>query len=366
MLLFVSASIIAVLFAFRLKQTGNYNWLIASLSIIFIILAFQDNIGQDFSGYVQYFDEITRGVIRPAGFAESREPGQTVEMGWWFINKMVGYFIPSYYAVTVVVYSIICYSLYCLLKRIPNDYVWLSVFYFYFSTMLFFMSVARQSLAIALFVLTILNCYDKKYLRAILIFLIGCTIHNTMFFSALFVPLLYFDKIESRFGMKTVLLTFVFMFIGAFLYGNTFQNEILSSFLGSLDEADFYAGRVLDEDDVSSFTLKNILSRSFIFAFALFAYCRTKGLSKFFGLLFLISQIMDILIGQKGELGRLSYYGIIFGTPLIGVIPSLLRNHIYKIFFIMGLVFIVLWQFYSSVSTNYQYERFLEYKTIFF
>jgi len=365
MILFLFAALLSILFAYNVNRTGRYHWLIASFAVIVFIMAFQDNIAQDFSTYRLYFEEILAGQVRPSGFLQDRIAWQTIEMGWWFINKSIGSFIPSYYAVTFIVYSFICSSLYNLLKRFPRKYYWLSIFYFYFSIMTFFMSGARQSFAIAFFVYTVLFYLDKRYLLSLLFFILGCTMHNTMLFSVIFLPFLYIDRIKAKIGKKVLGTIIIVFFFISFLFGDTIRDVIISIFAQKLDENEFYSGHLSEFDSVT-FSINNLLSRIFIFSFTLYAFLKTDRINSFCALCFLISQILSVIIGNGGEIGRITYYGAVFAIPLMSVIPILLKKLEYKRIFIWGLLFIVLWQFISSVLLNYQYQNYLNFKTIFF
>lgn len=361
---FIFCAIISSLFAYISYRNNDRKWLIASFGVIVYIMAFQDDISVDFPSYKETFTGICNGSVRPSLFFSQREYGSEIEPGWWFLNKFFTFITDSYYIVSFLCCSFICSALYKLCIRIPSKYYWLAVLYFYFSPMLFYMSGVRQGVAVAMFVYLCLCLLEKKYLMAVVWFFLGLSIHNSMAFSIVFIPLLFLNKVDNKKIINIICLCLVAFFCAAFMFAQQIQNSLLVKPSMLFEGNDLYV-RYLDEIQVATFSLNNILNKSFIFAFTILAFYKSKGFTTFIISCFVVAQLYDVLLGYEGSIGRVFLFIKIFATPVVAYIPFAIKPKVLRIVFIIGLLFLVMWQFWGMLN-NEQYMRFLDYKTILF
>lgn len=363
MFLFLFSALFAALFAYISYRNNDKGWLFASFGIIVFIMAFQDDISVDFSSYEEAYKQINNGSLRPSSLFSQRDYENEVEYGWWLLNKLFG-FAGSYYLISFMVCCFICSALYKICTRVPSKFHWLAVLFFYFSPMIFYMSGIRQGIAVAMFVYMCLCLLKNKYLLSIIWYLLGCTFHTSMMYSPIFLPLIFIWKIDNKRILNIICLCLSLFFVAAFISAQQIQSSAFGYVLNVMESKDTYV-RYFNELDVATYSLNNILNKSFIFLFSIIAFYHSKGFSRITLFCFLISQIGNTLVGYFGNLSRIFLYVDIFAIASIAYIPIALKSKILRITFIGGLLFLVLWQFIGKINSE-QFMNFCNYKTIFF
>ena len=224
MLLFLSLGLIAVSLAHLSFLKKNDIYLFFSFLVIVVVMAFQDSVSADFSEYIRLFEGILDGDIHPALFRSQSGRLDSIEIGWYGLNYLVGSLIPSYYAVAFIAQSFFCVTLAKIIRMVvPGTFRWLAVAYFYINPMLFNMSGVRQTVAIGFFILAVCAILDnqKWYMVAILL-LCGSLFHNSMVFSIPFLALVFLRKGEG-YWPYVYLAVFSILFLLAVFSGAKYQ-----------------------------------------------------------------------------------------------------------------------------------------------
>ena len=167
MIQFLLAGLLATLLSYLSYIQKKDIFLVFALAIMWYIAAFQDCIASDFISYKEMFDQIVHGRIRFSFFRADRDD---VEAGWFMLNRFIGFFFNSFYAVSSIVYLFVFGVFFMLLKRCPSQWRWIAVFYLYFTPGWFtsIMSAERQTVAIAFWILVYFSL-QKKFFLSLLI-----------------------------------------------------------------------------------------------------------------------------------------------------------------------------------------------------
>ena len=184
MFIFLFAGLLAVFLAYQSQYKQWEFCLVWAFVIMWFIAAFQDCIGWDFKNYKDAFDGIMQGKIEPAFIRVDRDQ---IEIGYYLLCKGPGGLFGTFYTVTPIVYAIVLYPIYKLLKLAPSRWRWLAVFYFYFGVKWFLldMSGQRQAVAIAFWILLVFALQEKRYIRAAIFVVLGIAFHNSFIYSLL-------------------------------------------------------------------------------------------------------------------------------------------------------------------------------------
>lgn len=365
MLFFVLAGFISILLAFLSQYENKRRLLLLSLFVIFYIIAFQDAIGCDFPSYQTLFNNIMSGSAERVWFRTS-ENRQGLEIGWYYLNQILGKQFNTFYAVTVLVAFFDCYTLYQLLKRIPNQWHWVAVGYFYFQPMLFFMSGLRQSVAICFFVLAIIRLNNKCYLKALILLILGFTFHNSIIYGLFFVPF-YYLFVSHYFERNTYLFAIIFtaIFFLELVFVNSLQLYFSSVIVETVDTySDTYTGYVEELAEGASLSYLNTLSRVFVFIISIFAFLKCEVKNRWILGLSIVAQIGALVFANIGTVGRVMLYVSVFTVPAYAMIPLCVKIKEYKLMFAVFVLFIALRSFLNSLTIS-QFAGFRHYHTIF-
>lgn len=364
MVFFISAGLLSTLFALLSHYGKNQRLIYLSLFIIFYIIAFQDAIACDFPAYLDYYEGVLSGTSE-ATLYRTKDNIDKLEIGWYYLNFLLGKAFHTFYAITVVIAFFYCYTLYQLLKRIPSQWHWVAIIYFYFQPMLFFMSGLRQSVAICCFVLANLQLYDKGYLKALVLLLLGFTFHNSILYGLLFVPLYYLfnSKLVEK-ANKVFSVVLIAIFTIALMNLSRIQSYITSTFVEVVESyTDTYTG-YLEEMEGSSYTMLNILSKVFVFVFSVVAFTKCRDDYRWILGLSIVAQIGSNLFGYQGSIQRVMLYVSLFTVPAYAMIPFYIKSKEFKWMFVLFVCFIAIRTFINSL-TNLQFINYQNYHTVF-
>ena len=364
MVFFITAGLLSTLFAFLSQYRKNQRLIFLSLFIIFYIMAFQDAIACDVPAYLDYYYGVLSGTSETVLF-RTKDNIQGLEIGWYYLNYILGKVFHTFYAVMVVIAFFYCYTLYQLLKRIPNQWHWVAIAYFYFQPMLFFMSGLRQSVAICFFVLAVLQLKEKGYLKALLLLLVGFTFHNSIMYGLLFVPFYYLftSKLVEKTN-KAFSVVLIVVFTIALMNLSRIQGFMTSTFVEVVESyTDTYTG-YLEEMGGTNYTLLNLLSKVFVFVFSVIAFTFCKDEYRWMLGLSIVSQIGSSLFGYQGSIQRVMLYVSLFTVPAYAMIPHYIKNKEFKWVFAFFVCFIAIRTFINSL-TNLQFVNYQNYHTVF-
>jgi hypothetical protein len=168
-------NLIAVFFAYLARNKAGDHFLKISFFVIFYFLALRYNYGNDYSAYMDGFNEINSNPgISYFGKDSHFEPG------WIFLCRLFkpfGFFILI--AFLSMFNSIIYYRF--LRKYVPPSYYWFAVFFYTFnpSLMLVNQSGIRQSIAIAFFLISLEYVYKKNIIGFLSCIAIASLFHSS-------------------------------------------------------------------------------------------------------------------------------------------------------------------------------------------
>ena len=374
MLFFAFSGILATFFAYMARNDKGKTSLFLCFFVIWFIASFQDCIGTDIIGYKEWYEEIMNGRM---GFSFFRSDRDMVEIGWYLLNRSLGFLFGTFYAVLPVVYIIILYSVYKLLLYIPKQWQWVAVFFYYFGLKLFLfdMSGLRQGLAVSFWILLVLSLKDKNYKASIIFTLLGVSFHNSFLYSIVFIPLIYIPYERINFGRVGVKVAFFVSIIIVFAAGYFIipqvvdtQKTALVSAMSEYDESDVYTRYVMEMEGQQvrmSTLLFNFLLLIFV-AVAFVSSSKEKKLQyeNMFFVLYIVSFMLESFLGGFGTLPRMFRYPGFFAIPAIGITAYRLKG-VFRYAFIFYMIFSTLYTFWASVHTV-QFEAYLTYHTIFF
>ena len=370
---FIFAGFLATLLAYLSYKNKKDSYLVFALVIMWYIAAFQDCIASDFNAYKEWFDKIRQGRM---GFSLIRTDRDNVEVGWYILNKTIGYFSSSFYAVSAIVYLFVFSVFYRLLKQCPSKWRWMAVFYLYFTHGWFtsIMSAERQTLAIAFWILLFFSLREKKYIKSMILAVLGYSFHNSFLYSIPFLLLMLipFDRInfvKFRWGW---LLTLIAIFLAVILSIQSIQVE-LSLLFADLNEdvtnsTDIY-NRYVEEITNADLAQKTttIISRLISFIFVVLALLSNNKRNTEYNLFFVYLLLSLILMGAFGSFGsfaRIFRYPLFLSLPAISYTAQNLNKEM-RLLFILYTVFITMYSLISAFHTE-QFVNYLDYHTIFF
>ncbi|QOG04124.1 EpsG family protein [Flavobacterium sp. MDT1-60] len=193
-----------------------------------LIIGLRYNVGRDYYGYTEWFKE-----LRHTG----RFPVDN-DFGFIWLNEFLVHFDFESYALFIVLAFLQILFLLLFLKRIPFLRAW--YFYFFFTSLLFFISMnaMRQTLAFLIFAYCLQLFYDKKYYHTLFIAILAFSIHKTVIVPFILLPFLrveWFKSVKSQLVLLflsvfvlpaffTILLDFATPFINLLGYNYYIEN----------------------------------------------------------------------------------------------------------------------------------------------
>jgi hypothetical protein len=183
-----------VVFSYKIKARkkvikANSDIDFARFEVYFLIFIYtffvglRYNVGYDYSGYTGWFKELKNTGIFPVDN----------DIGFVWLNEfLVNYGFESYSLFIVIAFLQILFLL-LFLKRLSLLRSW--YFYFYFTSLLFFVSMnaMRQTLAFLIFAYSIQIFYEKKYCKTFFLALFALSIHKTAIMVFVLLPFLKFE-----------------------------------------------------------------------------------------------------------------------------------------------------------------------------
>lgn len=372
MIQFLLAGVLAVFLAYRSQFENKDKLLFWSFVVMWYIAAFQDCVGVDFSNYMSDFYLIQQGIVTPSLFRVDRDH---IELGWYLLNKGIGSVFGTFYAVTPIVYAIILYPIYKLVKLVPPQYRWLSVLWFFFGIkwFLFEMSGQRQGLSMAFWILLVFALKDKKYFRAIIFFILGVSFHNSFIFAVFLILLtrLHYEKIDFSKRKGVWIVGAVGVFLLGFFFADRLVHGIrsLTFILSRVGNEDVYSG-YFKELIVHDRSITNLISGILLLSFVVIAFASNKvkmfpvANAEMYYALFIIVFALESSIGSFGSLVRIFRYVGFFSLPAISITAYHLNKKM-RFYYIAYIVFYTMYSFFTSIQTP-QYMGYLDYHTIFF
>ena len=193
----VAVGILAIMFAYVARIKKLRFCLQISFFVIFLFLALRYNYGNDYKAYFEMFYDISqlsldfetiKNIWTNSILANMFLPGSddlqvhvlSTEPGWLMLCILFRPF--GFFAMVACLALFNCMVYYTFIKKyVPPDYYWFAVFLYVFSPnlMLVQMVVMRQSVAIAIFLISIQYILKKDFLRYALLILVATLFHTT-------------------------------------------------------------------------------------------------------------------------------------------------------------------------------------------
>jgi hypothetical protein len=364
---FIIAFCIIVVFFGCLASSGKMkHGLEAAFLLIILFSAFRYNYGNDYSAYYERFHNIAKITSFHALlnlFDGPFDKYEGAEMGWTLLNW---FFRPLGFEVLVICTSIFTSIIYYKFIKtfVPQKWYWLALFTYIFNTSLFFvpLSMMRQSLGMALFVLSFKYIYNKKVIPTVLLILVAALFHKS---AILLLPFALFGYLERVSGK--ILAIFVgFVFI-ALLFADDLTATLVESAL-TFESLESY-GEYFENPEfeaAGSFGLGFATSLITFFIPFLFLYSDKKQVFStrlvvlIASLSFLIAPFTQIL----GFIGRISYYFMIYNIVAYPLIYNWMKNRLLKYGLLALYIAYVLYA-YLLFFRDPNWVYFTHYQTIF-
>lgn len=363
---FIFCGLLAAFFAYISHIKGNKHYLILSFCVIAYIMGLQDAVAIDFPGYEKNFELIMLGQ-KSYGFLsiEGRHSEGEIEIGWYFLNRVLGSIIHSYHFVTLVACIFMCCIMYKMLQKVDSKWNWLSILYFYLVSMQFCMSGIRQALAMMCFMMAAINVIERKWKHLILFSLLGMSFHNSYIVVLCALPLLLIpdDFIEKY--IKKVIFICIVAYLLVLLNSSSIRSILIQEFMSTMTENageyDHYFESILEAK--SSFL--NMAFRFLNFIFIVIAFYYAKAKERKLMLFFLIAAYTIAVVGENSPLARINNYFTIFSIPAICIIPSVPKNKaLCNAFVILTIIYII--KTTIDHANSYLYIGYLDFHTIIF
>lgn len=345
-------NIFAVLAAYLARYSEFKFGLKISFFLIFIFLAIRYDFGNDYMSYYKGF--ISLNSYSSVNYFD---PSIPFEAGWIFLCRL---FQPlGFFSLVIVLAFFNCIVYYLFIKRyVPVQYYWIAVFFYVFTPgfMLIHASAMRQSVAIALFLISVRYIYKKDLARYLVCIGIAYLFHRSAIFLAPAYLLGLFNwKINKAWGIVLFAI-----FLSLFTIGNLLLpsiREITSDYFQK------YEGYLGAGSDVNSGI--GIIFMSIVLVFILF-YSRFQQRER--DILFKLTIFSFMFIPLGLLILMISRIGMYFAPATIVAYPVVMANikdpTIKRSFTILLVVF-TLYTFVLFFSTGVFKAGFENYQTIF-
>lgn len=357
MIVIVTSSLIALLFTILDSKKVLNSGLLLSFILVTVVSAIRYDYGNDYMGYYEDFNLVTKYSIGDL-FAFSDVIN---DVGWAILCKIfepLGFYI--FIAFLSVISSVIYYKF--IKENVYRQDYWIAMFIYLFTFDFFVLqlSMIRQGLAIALFLLSYHYLKRKKILIPILLVLLAISFHKT---SLIILPFLFFCKFSYVRKGGLISWCLIILFIGCLL-SSSLVKDFFSSFM-AIEALSIYDSKY-GEETGNEIGIRMIFE--FIPFFVAMYYVgskRTNNESKYMVFLSSISTLIFPFTMIIHLISRLCFY---FGVFTIATIPMtyksvsnpIIRIVLYSIYFLVT-IYIYIDRFLNSVYT----DSFLNYKTIF-
>lgn len=342
---------ISVFFAFLSKHSFRHGLKICFI-LIFLFLALRYDFGSDYQNYYIGFLNLNKYT-----YINYLDDSFHFEIGWLLLNRLFGNF--GFFSMVIFLAAFNCIVYYHVIKKyVPVRYYWLAIFIYLFDPkfMLIHASAMRQSVAIAIFLLSIEYIYKRDLIRYLLCIGIAWLFHS----SALILLPVYFIgylnwKINNIWG-NVIFLIFISLFIFGniispglyFLIGNYFEGY--EAYIGTVAEIGSGVGIIF----MSMFFI-------FIIYFSRFQEKQKK--------IFFYIAIIGFMFIPLGLLVAMISRASMYFTPATIVVYPILMSNIKKPFqkfiFVFILMIFTLYTFFTFFNSEIFGKYYEVYRTIF-
>jgi len=343
---------LVVFFAYIARHKSMEFFLKLAFTLIFLLLALRYNYGNDYPAYLKDFIEINKYFT--INFFDS---DWHYEPGWLFLCRL---FKPiGFFGMIAVLSFFNCFVYYKFIKKyVPPGYYWFAVFTYVFCTdlMLVHSSAMRQSISIAMFLVSIDYIYKKKLFQYSLCIAIATLFHT----SALILFPVYFIGLYNYKINNILVVSLVLIYLSMFLFGGFLISKLNPLISSGFDRYEFYQQ---NSGDVGS-GLGVIL---YICLFVLVLYYAMSQFDK--NLILFKMLIIGFLILPLGLKLQMLYRMWMYFQPVAMVVYPIIalnfKKNIYRKCFLMVLVVTTVLTYISFFNSKLYMKPFGTYQTIF-
>lgn len=345
-----------VLLSTARKWLPGRQLLVLSVAPIFLMLAFRENFGNDYSAYRDMFNDFSK-MSDPFDSSSNRH----VEAGWVFLNLLFSDFGFKFMVAVLTMFSF--YAVTTFIGRYsPPKYYWLSIALFVLvpTNFLIQLSAQRQALAIMVFLIAIQYISDRKMLMYAALVFLAYYFHAS---AIALLPLYFLSRIDFNIPKY-------FIFVAVALYAAMFMMLSIDSISEIMlllsiwgDQLNFDKYAVYEADGGG--TLGSGFGAMFYGTIMVMLFYFFPKQDKQVKPLFLMSILGIFMIPLIGVLGAFERFSAYFTVTLIVTIPILagqLKNRVIRIPFVFINFLYPLYGFLNFFQ-NPTYKDF--YKSIF-
>ncbi len=351
MITVIIMGIFATFFAYMARYKRYRQGLKISFTLIFIFLALRYNFGNDYKGYFNAFYEINK--YNQINYFDKF---YNVELGWIFLNHLFKPF--GFFAMIAVLALFNCVIYYRFIKKyVPINYYWLAVFLYIFNSqfMLVHCSAMRQSIAIALFILSIDYIYKKDAIRYFLCIGLASLFHTS---ALILIPVFLLSFFNWKMNMVIGIIA-ISIFGSLFIFGKYLLPK-LNEFVYTYFEN--YTKYSISAD--SKYGISIVYSVGLFLLIIFYEKIQSKEIS----LIFKIAMISFMFLPLRLLIQLISRVGMYFEVATIVVFPLIfmsINKPIYKIIFLSILLFMTIYRFLPFFQSDIWRSAFETYQTIF-
>ncbi|MBO8435128.1 MAG: EpsG family protein [Tyzzerella sp.] len=265
---------------------------------------------------------------------------------WEFFNKLLSYIIKDGQLWLAVVSGIFIYAVYITIKRYSNDSVLSWVYIIYMYIFLFVLQGLRQSVAMAIVLLSFKYVKERKIIKFILMILLSTLFHQSSWVFLIVYPLYRFPVNGVCFWIMG----------GVFLISKVLPSIIVTIFSGLASNSRFL-GYLEGRNNMYSSTGFFVLLFIFILCYMNRKYLLTKDEdSKILYTISMLGVATQATASIVAEMFRISYYFSMFNMLLVANTISSIENK--RIRKRISYAVIIMFLLYFYVSGIFRYRFF--------
>lgn len=339
-----------------------------AFALITIFLAIRYQWGNDYPSYLNQFNILKGYSNNIFDFTENEGLYGSVETGWIVLNRFFGAIGVGFFGMVAIltVFENLCvYNL--IRKHVKEKYYWVALFFLVLgSSMCMYASMMRQYLAMCFFLIFVDLMIEKRvklyWLWAIVIILLGTTIHRSCWAVFITIPFFYLhiDFLRWRTWIYVIGIIYVIWMI----LGEKIVAVNLPILLENYDEFSYY--QVYLENSGSSNELRlGFLYKYVIFVVWLVLLPEIDREKQPFVFIILFSYFFDVLIGIAPIALRLTYYFSMLTLITWPIMFSLSKNKPVLQIVVALQMAVSLKSFFSFFNYYVWVDACKEYHTIF-
>ncbi len=327
------------------------NGLKFSFFLIFLFSAIRYNYGNDYSSYVEVFNDINSYASLTLS-----DVGLQVEPGWVILNWIIEPI--GFFSLVIILSALNAFTFYHFFKKyVDPKFYWFATFLYIFGTgnFLLNLSAMRQNLAILIFIFSIRYIELKQLIKFILCIALAAQFHLSAYILLLIYPL---GRIQFKINNYVGILIFV-AYLSLFKIAPSLFPVFLVFAADNFDKYSVYEGG----QDASS-GLGIVLNSIFLLSLIFFYRTQETPLKLPFkvGILSFMLIPIGLTLMMIGRLGLYLQPFLMLAYPML-VSKSKLR--IYNYGFIFFLMLLTLYDYFIFFQSPIFSKAFGTYQTVF-